>query len=71
MEIQHLVEKGTVWNCGYEFIVTNLRIVQINGKPTARFEGICTDNPVNDDIKNTGYNGGTYGGNNLAYTWEV
>ena len=31
-----------------------------------RFTGRCTDNPVNDDIRNSAYNGGTYGGNYLA-----
>lgn len=63
--IQHLSENGTVWIQGYEFKIKNLKIV--NG--VARFTGICTDNPVNDSIRKTGYNGGTYGGNSKVYSW--
>jgi hypothetical protein len=72
MKAQKLVEGGKVRVQGYEFIVTNLRIHPADGckEAFARFTGVCTDNPVNDSIRNTSYNGGTYGGNRFAgYTW--
>lgn len=73
--IQHLEEGKTVMVEGYEMIVTNLRIVedvyspQLPGKPIARFQGVFTDRPSNDELRNTSFNGGTYGGNHLVYTW--
>lgn len=66
-KIQPLFEGATVWVQGYEFTVRNLRIV--NG--VARFTGVCTNNPRNDSIRHTSYNGGTYGGNHLIYSWEA
>lgn len=63
--IQHLSEGATVYVQGYEFTVKNLRIVD----GVARFTGVCTDNPRNDSIRKTSYNGGTYGGNSRVYSW--
>ncbi len=68
--IQHVTEGGTVLINGYKFTTTNLRIHQINDKPTVRFTGKCTRDACNDAIRGMIYNGGTYGGNNLVYTWD-
>jgi hypothetical protein len=50
---------------GYEFTVTNVRQYSqpVHGESFAvcRFEGVCTANRVNDTIRRTSYNGGTYG----------
>ena len=70
-----LVSEGLiVYIQGHEFIVSNVRVYQENGVamnlPFVRFTGTCTDSPRNDSIRNTCYNGGTYGGNKFAgYAW--
>lgn len=47
---------------GYEFSVTNVRIITMaDGQEVVRFVGVCTDAKDNDPIRNTSYNGGTYG----------
>ena len=46
---------------GYEFTATEVRIIQDHGQEVLRFKGTCTDNPCNDTIRHTGFNGGTYG----------
>ena len=59
---------------GYEFIASEVvwkdETDQATGKPTGRryvrFKGTCTENPINDGIRGTLYDGGTYGGNALA-----
>jgi len=53
---------------GYLFEVTNIRLADtynIDNPKVVRFEGRCTSDERNDSIRNTGYNGGTYG----AYPW--
>lgn len=85
MKAQHLANGGTVWVEGYEFVVTNLRIVEANfsrvsyglnipemqgpGVPVAEFTGVLTSNPCNNPIRGTMYDGATYGGNSRVYTW--
>lgn len=47
---------------GYEFMVVDLRIeTHEDGVRVYRFKGICTESKINDGIRRTGYNGGTYG----------
>lgn len=67
---QLLRNNGLVYVQGYEFLISNLRICNVNGVPAARFTGTCTANPRNDSIRNTGYNGGTYGGSRMVYDWQ-
>ena len=53
-----------IWNHGHEFIVTEPRVHEVkNSAFTHQFTyiGVCTDDPSNDSIRNTGFNGGTYG----------
>ncbi len=70
-ERQMLVEGGLVYISGYEFRVQNLRIETFpGGELVSRFEGVCTADKRNDSIRRTGYDGGVYGGNALAYRWE-
>ena len=76
MGTQHLFNGGTVWVEGFEFVVTNLRIVESSfppimgpGVPVAQFVGVLTDNPCNDSIRGTMHDGATYGGNFRLYTW--
>ncbi len=71
MRKQDVYEGAIVYIQGHEFIVTNLRFMEINNKPTARFDGVCTESARNDSIRNTGYNGATYGGNNFIYNFTV
>jgi hypothetical protein len=47
-----------VWVEGYEFYVTD---VCFTDKPGVRhFTGILTENPINDRLRHTSYNGGRY-----------
>lgn len=65
---QQIFEGAIVKVNGYEFVASDVEWFgedEPNG-PVVRFTGTCTDNPVNDDIRNTCYNGGRYGGNRLA-----
>lgn len=59
---QFVTEGGKVWVEGHEMIATN--VTSRNG--VIRFRGICTGHASNDPIRNTGYNGGTYGSNEGA-----
>jgi len=66
MQIQPCPKDGDrVMVQGFEFIATDVRIVHdVNGQPgraAVRFKGVCTAAACNDFIRNTGYNGGTYG----------
>jgi hypothetical protein len=54
-------ENQRVWIHGYEFYARHIRIVDVDGKPTLRFEGHYTENAVNDPLRHTGYDGGIYG----------
>lgn len=66
------LQNGDVVNVqGFHFRVTNLRIHadqnyntmghESYGTRLVRYTGVCTDAPVNDRIRGTGYDGGTYG----------
>jgi hypothetical protein len=71
---QRVTEGAIVMVQGFEFVATNVQwsdeTDQHDGTPTGRrrvlFTGTCTDNPRNDSIRATAYNGGTYGGNTFA-----
>jgi len=52
-------EGSKVWVQGHEFIARNVTV----SEGVLRFKGICSDHPANASIRNTGYNGGTYGWN--------
>ena len=69
MTNQHVTENGLVMVHSHEMIATNLRQVTKDGSICIVFTGTCTDSQRNDGIRHTGYNGGTYGGNGLVYTW--
>lgn len=59
-----LAEGQVVWNAGHEFKVTALKFypdTEHPGYEVMRYTGVCTDDPCNDRIRHTGYNGGTYG----------
>jgi hypothetical protein len=61
--MKELIENQIVWKCGKEFIATNVRKAtspNAFGDVVWYFDGVCTDNPVNDDIRKTLYNGGSY-----------
>ena len=62
MKNNTLREGQIVNNYGQEFIARNIIYVGINGmgEQVFNYRGECTDNPCNDNIRNTGYNGGTY-----------
>lgn len=53
----------TVWECGYEFRVTEVYCTEAlpNGRTRAYFRGACTENTANDGIRGTAYDGGNYG----------
>lgn len=68
---QHITEGCKVFVSGFEMITSKLREYVIDGRPTIRFTGTLTDDPRNDAIRGTGYDGGVYGGNDLIYTWEL
>lgn len=67
--IQHVTEGAIVNVSGHEMRASNVREVIKDGCPCVEFTGTCTVSPRNDDIRGTGYDGGTYGGNHLVYTW--
>jgi hypothetical protein len=50
---------------GFEMIATNVRVIDNPNTPgggkVCRFTGTCTSNSVNDPIRHTSFNGGTYG----------
>jgi hypothetical protein len=46
---------------GYEFIARDVRIVRSSEGGLCRFEAHCTDDARNDPIRNTPYDGATYG----------
>lgn len=69
MTTQHLINGSTVYVQGHEMIVSDLRIVEIQGQLRASFKGTCTNDKGNDSIRHTMYNGGTYGGNKFVYSW--
>jgi hypothetical protein len=72
MTKQHLTEGGTVYVQGHQFTIRNLRTyTDSDGEEVARFEGECTSDDRNNDIRGTCYNRGTYGGNHLRYTWDI
>jgi hypothetical protein len=52
-----------VWIQGYEFTVEGVREYPgtLTDPPLCRFVGRLTDNPRNDAIRGTAYNGGVYG----------
>lgn len=68
---KQLVSEGLiVYIQGYEFLVSNVREVIKQGEKCVEFTATCTENERNDSIRNTGYNGGTYGGNRFSnYAW--
>ncbi len=61
-----IVEGDLVYVQGHLMTAKNVRhyFDDETGRTVARFEGHCVNR--DDDIYNTGYNGGTYGGNDLA-----
>lgn len=71
MDKQKLNEGAIVYVQGFEMTVTNLRVIYHGDTPVARFNGVCTDSDRNKSIKGTAYDGGTYGGNHLAYDFDV
>lgn len=69
-----LVRSGeVVWNQGFEFSVSDVRYYRDEQKATEvlRFTGHCTANPVNDSIRGTGYDGGTYGWRVVSRPWHL
>lgn len=51
-----------IWNQGKQFRASNVQFVTAtNGKQVLRYTGTCTDHKCNDDIRHSGYDGGTYG----------
>lgn len=66
LHLQKIENGKTVMIEGYEFAISNMQ--QIDDR--ILFTGTCTDSPRNDSIRNTSYNGGTYGGNKLKYRWD-
>lgn len=72
----HIYEGAAITLHGYEMVVKNLtQAYGHNGSEYLwfiRFEGHCTSNTCNDDIRDTEYDGGVYGGNHLAgYRWDI
>ena len=58
-----LKEGQIVRNYGKEFIATNVRKQpELNKYKEVvwTYTGICTDSPVNDSIRDTGFNGSSY-----------
>lgn len=62
MSKQTVFEGAIVLVQGYEVVATGVEWGEHNGKPCARFTGTYTDNPRNDSLRHTVYNGGRYGG---------
>jgi hypothetical protein len=69
-----LTEGAIVYMCGYEFTAhdiewtdeTDGRTGEKTGRRFVRFTGRCTADKRNDGIRGGGYDGGRYGGANLA-----
>jgi hypothetical protein len=59
-----IVDGDLVYEQGHLMKAKNIEHYIDNGRIVARFEGYCVNK--DDDIYNTGYNGGRYGGNDLA-----
>lgn len=61
---QMLPKDGEIVNVqGHPMIVSGVRTYEKeNGEVVYRFTGTCTEDPINDQIRHTSYNGGTYGG---------
>ena len=57
-----LIEGQTVINHGKQFIATNVRKgpTTEDGEQVWYYTGICTEAEQNNDIRKSGYNGGTY-----------
>lgn len=58
-----LLQEGQIkMHCGYEFVVSRIRYVGKDAldQDVWNFMGTCTDAPVNDQIRHTSYNGGTF-----------
>ena len=58
-----LKEKQIVNKYGNQFIAIDVRKnadLNAYGEEVWNYTGICTDSSVNDDIRNTPYNGATY-----------
>lgn len=59
---------------GYEFVASDVEWTDekdqfsgaLTGRRLVRFTGTCTENPINNSIRGTAYDGGRYGGNTLA-----
>ncbi len=63
-----IVGEGTILHMyGYEFVASQVTWHLHNGVPCARFIAKLTDDPKNDSIRGTAYDGGTYG--TTEYTW--
>lgn len=63
MKIQNVAVNAVVWVQGYQFIIERFWLIDIpKVGQVVRFIGRCTDHENNDSIRNTSYNGGTYGG---------
>ena len=63
MKNTELKEGQIVHNYGKQFIATNVcKNDELNGfgEVVWNYTGVCTESSVNDDIRNTGYNGGSY-----------
>ncbi len=57
-----LTEGQIVCNQGFEFVATDVRYFdEGDGYEHMRYTGVCTDDPRNDSLRHTGYNGGSYG----------
>lgn len=69
--MQHVTEGAIVYVGGFEFEARNVRTEEIEGTTRVLFNGHCTDSPRNDSIRGGIFDGGTYGGNHLRYTWDV
>ena len=57
-----MTEKQIVHNHGKQFIAHNVKYQGKNalGQDVWNYTGVCTENPCNDSIRNTPYNGGRY-----------
>ena len=70
-KIQHIEEGAIVYIASYEFVVRAPYIERGTGVPDrVLFWGECTDDPHNDPIRGTMFDGGLYGGNHLIYSWR-
>ena len=73
MNAERLYNGEIEWVEGFEFVVSEVSYKPHATRPAIEirtFTGRCTENPVNDDIRHLGYNGGRYGRAVLASPWE-